>query len=555
MALSTSLTPGSSPSRLGGLLLSLTLLAGCSGPGSSSPSGSSLSTPSGSSSTGLAFTDLAHTTEPASGEVDSIRWNLVREPIGLDPMTTQTEAEGPVVGNMCEGLVRLSADLAVEPALASSYEQVSPTGWRFRLRQGVTFWNGSALRAEDVVASLTRSFTSETSYWTGYFGAVKSVTAVDDETVEISLSRPDALLLEELTTAGGAISSKQALDKAGDKYGTPDVGVQCTGPFSLAQWKAGDSLTLVRNKGYWDSTAMPKVGSVVFSWIADEATLTQSLAAGQVDGTFAVPFSGVSSLRASQAGTLTLGATSLQLMLIPTERRGPLADASVRNAIFQAIDRRGIATQLLSGAALPGSSFVAPYFTKGSEALSAAYSSLPTGNDAAKARELLGGKAVTITVATPGGESYTRVANAMAQMLKQVGVTMTIEVLTSAENEALFFDKALREKYDGFLSLPFTNVPNPLEQLLYVTPGHVYNYGLYDNADFAKAFAAAMAEQDAAKRTELTLAAQQIAQRDLPWIPVVVEPVRLWQSSRISGSPASFAYLYSAWAAHIGGRS
>lgn len=505
--------------------------------------------------TRVSFSDLVNATPAGTADTDELNWSIVREPFSLDPMTAQTQAEAPAIANLCEGLVRLDEDLQVAPALAERFEHVSPTLWRFHLRNGVTFWDGSPVTATDVVASLTRSFTDPLSYWTSYFTSVTAVRAVDDRTVEIDLSQPDNLFLQELTTAGGDISSAAALAAAGEDYGSAASGVMCTGPYQFTSWARGESITLTGNPDYWGGA--PLTDTVTLRWIADETTLTQALSSGQIDGSFATPFSGITSLASSGAGTITYGNSSVQLMLLPTEKRGPLADAMIRQAIFYATDREAISSTIMSGAAIPGASFIPPYWSTDVDAWSSAYEALDADTNLDKAKTLVAASTfpdgATIDVAIPSSESYVKVANAMAQMLEQAGITMNVKVLTSAENDALFFDVALRSSYDGFLSEPFTNVPNPLEQMLYVTPGNVYNYGLYENAQFTELFDQARTESDPARALELQLQAAEILNEDLPWVPILVEPVRLWQKNGVSGTSASFSgFMYAPWALLLG---
>ena len=97
-----------------------------------------------------------------------------------------------------EGLVRYNDKLEIEPALATSWELASPTVWRFKLRQGVSFHDGAPFTADDVLASLER-VSHPTSPLKGNLPAYKSAKKIDDHTVDIEVTDTYPLLLNDLT--------------------------------------------------------------------------------------------------------------------------------------------------------------------------------------------------------------------------------------------------------------------------------------------------------------------------------------------------------------------
>jgi peptide/nickel transport system substrate-binding protein len=131
---------------VGASVLALTLAA-CS-------SGSTTATPSG---TGGAI-ELTTTTPAASADAESISWALpTGEPRSLDPAKTGDYAANTVVTNLCESLLRLEPDFSTTPGLATEIERVDPVTTVITLRDGVTFWDGSAMTADDVAYSLNRN--------------------------------------------------------------------------------------------------------------------------------------------------------------------------------------------------------------------------------------------------------------------------------------------------------------------------------------------------------------------------------------------------------------
>src|SRR5262249_27837623 len=129
----------------------------------------------------------------------------------------------------------------------------------------------------------------------------------------------------------------------GSAYGTPQGGVMCSGPFKFGSWVRGQSLTIVRNPHYWDTSLEPHVGQIKFAFISDPTTLTSALLSGAVDGTFASPPTDLARLQSSGAGSLTRGPSLQVASLSLSATRGPLANPQVREALNVAVDRSAFA--------------------------------------------------------------------------------------------------------------------------------------------------------------------------------------------------------------------
>ncbi|MEE3918369.1 ABC transporter substrate-binding protein [Micromonospora sp. BRA006-A] len=178
--------------------------------------------------------------------------------------------------NVYEGLVRQNAGTGeVEPLLASEWK-VSDDGtkYSFKLRDGVTFHDGQKLTAQDVVWSFKRvTAEGSTNPFKSQMTVVKTVEAPDASTVDVTLSRPSQSWLFDVAGRVGVVLKENATD-----LGTKPNG---TGPFKFDKWNRGDSITLVRNDGYWGEKA--KVGTAVFRYITDANALNNAMLSGQLD--------------------------------------------------------------------------------------------------------------------------------------------------------------------------------------------------------------------------------------------------------------------------------
>jgi len=128
----------------------------------------------------------------------TFRWANDGDSNSMDPYARMESFLLSFNGNMYEPLVRRDKDLKLEPALATEWSQPQPDVWRFKLRPGVTFHDGTPFTADDVVFSFERA-ANPGSNLTGTVATIKEVKKVDDHTVDIVTKGPDPILAEEIT--------------------------------------------------------------------------------------------------------------------------------------------------------------------------------------------------------------------------------------------------------------------------------------------------------------------------------------------------------------------
>ena len=209
---------------------------------------------------------------------DTLTIGLTLEPPHLDPTAGAAAAIDEIVyANVFEGLTRINENGEILPGLADSW-QVSDDGLTitFALRQGVQFADGSPFNADDVVFSIGRIIGEDSvSAKPQLFASIESVEKVDDNTVTITLSEPNGLVLFNLGQGDGVIVNEATI---GD-IGTNPIG---TGPYMLSERVEGDHITLERNPNYRDPDAV-YFDTVEFRFITDSAAQTAAMLAGDVD--------------------------------------------------------------------------------------------------------------------------------------------------------------------------------------------------------------------------------------------------------------------------------
>jgi peptide/nickel transport system substrate-binding protein len=270
---------------------------------------------------------------------------IAGEPDQLDPHKTSAYFSFEVLENVFDTLVEPDANLEMRPALAESWT-VSPDqlSWTFHLRSGVTFHDGSAFTADDVVYSYRRIIDEQLTN-VDKFGAVTEVRAPDAETVVIRLKQPTPNLL---TNIGGfkGMAIVQRRNVESGQIATHPIG---TGPFSFVGQKSGDSITLEANPSYWGGP--PDISGVTFRFISEPTTALSALQAGEIDWTDSIPPQRVAQLRDDDSMHLAATASNDYWYLALNEARKPWDDVRVRQAIAYGIDRDSIVTATSYGTA------------------------------------------------------------------------------------------------------------------------------------------------------------------------------------------------------------
>ncbi|QBE48851.1 ABC transporter substrate-binding protein [Leucobacter triazinivorans] len=507
----------------------------------------------------LDFSSLATTTPAGTAPVDTVTWNLPYEPLSLDPMFTYNYAENTVISNLCESLMRLTPELEIENGLAESVENPDERTVVYTLRSDATFWDGSPVSADDVVYSLGRQVGADSaSYYADYFSSVESVEKTGDREVTVRLTEPDALFEQAMSSAAGAIVQQAAAEAAGERFGTPQGGLMCSGPFSLAGWDPGKNLRLEKNADYWDAELVPLVENLDFTFIADESTAINSLRSGDSDGQFFyLPPAGLTQIEGSDA-EIVFGESFTMWTMRATSTEGPFSKPEVRAALLAAIDRQAIGDVVFQGAAAPAPVLTGPaYFGTGPQAalFQEAFDGFSTEPDIEKAQEMLaeaGDVSGKIVLGVQGSSAvHEQTANLIQAAGEAIGLDIETQVIPVEQFGNLYFDETAREGLDGFFTTYYGDFADPLSVYVALAPEGTGNFTGYDAA--GDDIAEARRTLDPEARAEHTIAAQEKITRDLPWVPFNFMPVIMVQNSDISGAVPSSAYLSYPWAATIGG--
>jgi peptide/nickel transport system substrate-binding protein len=478
-----------------------------------------------------------------TAEAKTLRWGAHREIASLDPYSYGDTFTLAVLNHVYEGLVRYTGDLKIEPALAESYETVSPTLWRFKLRKGVKFHNGGAFTADDVIASLER-VSHETSPLKGNLPAYKSANKIDDHTVEIEVNGAYPLLLNDLTNV--FIFDKEWLvannatlptDSAKGLEGYPTNNANGTGPFKVESRRADAKTIFVANPDWWDK---PKhnVTRIEFAPITSSATRVAALLSGEVDFTNVAPLQDLPRLQAApdvkvletnELRTIFF-ALNLRDKLVESDvkDKNPLRDKRVREALYRAIDIDALQKRAMRGLSRNTGSLVAPAIPGYVPELD---TRLPF--DANKAKALLAeagypnGFSFLLNCQNDSYVNEEEICQAVAAMWSRVGLRPT----PSIGPRSTQVPKRVKGEFDvltlGWANEPMIDAYSILVQVIHSKTGTagVFNWGGWGQPRIDALIDKAGVELDPEKRIPMMTEALKIAKDEHLFIPLHQQPM------------------------------
>ncbi len=464
------------------------------------------------------LTGLAEPENPVRGGELTVA--LPTEPPGLDP-TTNTAAviDRVLYNNVYQGLVRVNRNGEVVPALARDWE-VSSDGklYRFHLREGVRFHDGSQFTAEDVLFSLNRVRGGEISVPNPeYYRPIEAVKAPDQYTVEIVLSGPNSSFLFNLARGDSVILPEGVSDLKTHPIGT--------GPFEFVDWKRGSSVTLKRFEGYYEEE-LPYLDRVVFKFIGDPSTRIAGLRSGGIDA-IAYLNSPENALTIRKEPSLKVleGVTTWEVILSMNNSREPFSNPLVRQAINYAIDRNEVIEGATFGFGEPIGSLMSP---SNPNYLDLAWL---YPHDPDRAKELLkqagypDGFEAQLTLPSTYDLSL-RSGKIVADQLEKVGIKLEIQKISWAQWLERVFKNA---EYD----LTVIGHAEAFDISIYANPDYYFRY---DNERLQEVLNRAEREMDDSRRGKLYAVAQWIIAEDVPSaflfsapsLPAMRETVKNW---------------------------
>ena len=459
--------------------------------------------------------------------------------LSMDPHSLNESLQLTVLNNVYEPLVTRGRDYKLTPALATDWKQTAPTVWRFNLRKGVTFHDGTPFTADDVIFNYERARDDGSDMKT-YVGQIKEIRKINDHAVDFITGAPFPIL-PELFTGWLMMSKKwcetnQATKPVDRRKGIENAAsfrANGTGPYRVRERQPNVRTTFSRNGNYWGKVD-GNVDEVVFTPIGNDSTRVAALLSGEVDIMEPVPVQDVERIRANPGLKLWQGPELRVIFLGMDQKRdelqfsnvkgkNPFKDKRVRQAFYQAIDVDGIAKTVMRGAATPIAEMFPPQVKGFAPDLA---KRLPYDPEASK--KLLAeagypsGFEVKLNCPNDRYVNDASICQAVAANLARVGVKINLE----AETKGTYFPKILRRD-TSFYMLGWTSSTVDAHNVMYPimsSPGEggrgQFNLGAYSNPKVDELTVKVGSETDDKKRNEMIREAIKIHQDDVGHIPL-----------------------------------
>jgi peptide/nickel transport system substrate-binding protein len=394
---------------------------------------------------------------------DSVTIGMTLEPTpGLDPTSGAAAAIGEIVHyNIFEGLTKINEDFSITPLLADKWS-FSPDlkTLTFNLKKGVKFQDGEPFSSKDVKFSFERYAAKDsTNKEKAFFASIESIDASDPDVAVLKFKDPsfDALFHLGQNTAI-VIDEKSAADEANHPVGT--------GPYKLSAWNKGSSVTLEKWDGFRDAGKIA-IAHATFRFISDPSAEVAALLAGDVDDFPRVAAQNLTQFQSDPRFQVLIGGTEGKTILAMNNKKKPLDDLRVRQAIAYAIDRKAIIDGAVNGLGTPIGSHLTPN-DPGYVDLTGQYP-----HDPEKSKALLKAAGVKLplelTLTLPPPDYARKGGEIVAAELAEVGIQAKIENVEWAQWISNVFTG---KNYD----LTIISHVEPLDIGIYARPGYYFNY-------------------------------------------------------------------------------
>lgn len=408
----------------------------------------------------------------------------------LDPHQTVAAGTREVLFNIFEGLVKPNSDGEMIPAVAEKYTlSEDGTTYTFTLREGVKFHNGQTVTAEDVVYSINRCAAvpeGQEKPLVAAFSAVKSVEALDEKTVAVTIAQRDLEFISYMTAA--------IIPADYENQDTAPVG---TGPFKFVSRTPQQDFVMERFEDYWGAPAW--LDKVTYKICENADALVMNLNGGSID--LCAHLTSAQASQLNQNFQVLEGTMNLVQAIYLNNQAKPFDNQLVRQALCYAIDRQGIMDMVADGHGTAVGSSIYPAFNK--YFLPELVDKYP--HDVAKAKELLAQAGYPdgfdMTISVPNNyQPHMDTAEVVAEQLREAGINVTIQpVEWSTWLDTIYNGRQFQATVVGVDAANMT-ARAMLERF---TSDYGKNFINYNNPAYDALFQQAINAQDEATQTDL----------------------------------------------------
>lgn len=474
----------------------------------------------------------------ALAEKQELVRNNGSEPSSLDPHKVESDVENNIISDLFEGLVSVSPTGEIEPRLAEKWENKDNTVWTFHLRPGVTWSDGTAITAQDIVWSWQRLVSPLTaSPYASYPGNMHivngaeiaqgkkapetlGVKALDDATFEVTLTQPNAAFLAMLAHPSLVPLDKVLISRYGDKWTKPEHMVT-SGPYKLSQWVVNERIVAERNPRYWDN-AHTVINKVTYLPISSETADVNRYKAGEIDIVYTVPINQFAQLKKTMGDQLDVSPQLATYYYEFNTTRPPFNDPRVRRALNMALDKDIIAEKVLGQGQRPAWLISQPDIG-GVKLHNPEYASWPREKRIAEAKKLLSEAGYNEThplvfnLLYNTSESHQRIAIAASSMWKK---NLGVEAKLQNQEWKTMLDAMHTHNFDAVRYAWIADYDDAATFLNNFRTGDSENTSQYSNPAYDEALRNAAKASDTTARGKFYQQAEDLLGQDVPAIPV-----------------------------------
>ena len=474
----------------------------------------------------------------ALAEKQELVRNNGSEPSSLDPHKVESDVENNIISDLFEGLVSVSPTGEIEPRLAEKWENKDNTVWTFHLRPGVTWSDGTAITAQDIVWSWQRLVSPLTaSPYASYPGNMHivngaeiaqgqkapetlGVKALDDATFEVTLTQPNAAFLAMLAHPSLVPLDKVLISRYGDKWTKPEH-IVTSGPYKLSQWVVNERIVAERNPRYWDN-AHTVINKVTYLPISSETADVNRYKAGEIDIVYTVPINQFAQLKKTMGDQLDVSPQLATYYYEFNTTRPPFNDPRVRRALNMALDKDIIAEKVLGQGQRPAWLISQPDIG-GVKLHNPEYASWPREKRIAEAKKLLSEAGYNEThplvfnLLYNTSESHQRIAIAASSMWKK---NLGVEAKLQNQEWKTMLDAMHTHNFDAVRYAWIADYDDAATFLNNFRTGDSENTSQYSNPAYDEALRNAAKASDSTARGKFYQQAEDLLGQDVPAIPV-----------------------------------
>ena len=476
------------------------------------------------------------------GTVLAEKQELVRnngsEPASLDPHKVESDVEFNIISDLFEGLVSVSPAGEIQPRLAEKWENKENTVWTFHLRPGITWSDGTAITAQDIVWSWQRLVSPLTaSPYSSYPGNMHivnakeiaegkkapetlGVKAVDDATLEVTLTQPNAAFLAMLAHPSLVPIDKVLVNRFGEQWTKPEH-IVTSGPYKLSAWVVNERIVAERNPRYWDNQHTV-INKVTWLPIHSEAADVNRYKAGEIDIVYTVPINQFAQLKKTMGDQLNVSPQLATYYYEFNTTRPPFNDPRVRLALNMALDKDIIAEKVLGQGQRPAWLISQPDIG-GVKLQNPEYASWPREKRIAEAKKLLSeagysdSHPLVFNLLYNTSESHQRVAIAASSMWKK---NLGVEAKLQNQEWKTMLDTMHTHNFDAVRYAWIADYDDAATFLNNFRTGDSENTSQYSNPAYDEALKNAAKASDGVTRGKYYQQAEDLLAKDVPAVPV-----------------------------------